>query len=395
MTESEYPDRKVPVASSAAGSPALQSERMLIVREVSPATNLRDYLSIFFKHKRTIIVSFLVLSILGCALALVYNELIYAPRFEAKSSILVKFGWENYYPDPSLGKREDPAVNQAEMLGAEISILESSDLKEKVISTLTPEAIFPGLSQEKSTGIAKRDEALLLLDKYLKVEPAKKGDVIDVTFEGANPQSAAAVVNQLVSDYIDKRGEIYKDPKSALFLQNKVDYYRQKLAESLNNLKAFSERTKIIAFDKQRDMLLERRSNLYVASNNAANEINEAEQTIAELEKELKSIPRSELTAAASDRAGDAKSRLLTLKLKEEALTAKFKGVNPMIAGVRAQIATVENYIKKNSSENPDVAPADPVYQEIQKQILDNKAKLERVEREVHGHAEPAWPDER
>ena len=156
MTESEYSDRNVPVPSNAAGFPALQSERMLIVREVRPATNLRDYLSIFFKHKRTIIISFLVLSILGCVLALVYNKLIYTPRFEATSSILVKFGWENYYPDPSLGKREGPAINQTEMLGAEISILQSRDLKEKVISALTPEAIFPGLSPRRSRASASR-----------------------------------------------------------------------------------------------------------------------------------------------------------------------------------------------------------------------------------------------
>jgi uncharacterized protein involved in exopolysaccharide biosynthesis len=348
---------------------------MLIVREARPGNNLRDYLSIFFKHQRTIVVSFLVLSILGCGLALVYEELIYSPRFEARSSILVKFGWENFYPDPSLGKRQEPVVNQTEMLGAELSILKSRDLKEKVIEAFTPEAIFPALAAKSFTGFTRKDAALLLLEKYIKIRPAK-GGVVDVLFEGSNPRSAAAVVNELVRDYIEKRAEIYKDPKSALFLQNKVDYYQQKLAEAHNNMKAFSERTKILAFDQQRTMVLERRSNLYIALSNTANGIKEVEQTIGELEKELKSIPRSELTAAASSRAGDAQSRLLALKLREQTLTAKFKGNNPLIAAVRAQIATVEEYIKKNSAENPDIATADPVYQEIQKQLLDNKAKL-------------------
>ena len=82
------------------------------------------------------------------------------------------------------------------------------------------------------------------------------------------------------------------------------------------------------------------------------------------------------MTAAASDRAGDAQSKLLGLTLKEQELTSKYKGNNPLIAGVRSQIATVKKYIKKNSAENPNIAPADPVFLEIQKQILDNKAKL-------------------
>ncbi len=346
-----------------------------MVRQVRQANNLRDYLAIFFKHKRTIIISFLVLSVLLCAFSVAYDEMIYSPRFEAKSSILVKFGWENYYPDPSLVKRDGPAVDHAQMLGAEISILESRDLKEKVIRALMPEIIFPGLGSVNSNGLGRQGEALLLLDKYMKVKPAKKGDVIDVTFEGADPVSAAAVVNQLVSDYIEKRGEVYKDPKSSLFLQNKVDYYQQKLKESLNDMRVFSERTKIMDFDQQRKMLLDQRLKIHVALDNTANEIKEVEQMSAELEKELKSLPLSELTAAASDRAGDARSRLLGLKLQEQALAAKYKGNNPLIGAVRSQIATVENYIKQNFS-NPGVAPADPVYQEIQKQVLGNKAKL-------------------
>ncbi len=373
MTESKHSDRNA--ALNAAGSAGQQSERMLIVRETYQVNNLRDYLSILFKHQRTIIATFIGLSIFGCVLALVYKDAIYAPRFEASSSLLVRFGWENYSPDPSLGKREGPALNQAEMLGAEISILEGRNLKAKVIRALTPGAIFPWLGEERLTAVGSQDEALLLLEKYMKVKPAK-GGVIRVTFEGADPRSAAAVVNELVRDYIDKRREIYQDPQSAQFLQNKVYYYRKKFSEALNNMKAFSEKTKIIAFDQQRSMLLERRSNLYVALNTTANGIKEVEQTIGELEKELKALPRSELTAAASDRAGNAQSRLLSLKLQEQSLTSKFKGDNPMIAAIRGQIATVENYIKKNSAENPNVAPADPVYQEIQKQILDNKAKL-------------------
>ena len=375
MAESGYSDRNVPVASNAAGPPALHSERMLIVRELSPATNLRDYLSIFFKHRKTIIVVFLVLSVLGCTLAAFYNKVIYAPRFEAKSSILIKFGWENYYPDPSLGKRDAPAVNQDAMLGAEMSILNSRDLKRKVISSLTPQVIFPSLTSWKMSGLSKQDEALLLLDKFLEVQVAK-GNVVDVVFDGSNPLSAAEVVNQLVSAYIEKRSEIYKDPKSALFLQNKVDFYRQKLSESQTDLKAFSQRTKIIAFDQQRKILVARRATLTSTLSNTVDGIKEEQQILAELEKELKAIPKSELTAAASDRAGDAQSRLLGLRLQEQQLVAKYKGNNPLISAVRDQIATVEGYIKKYSAENPNVAPADPVYQGLQRQIFDHRARL-------------------
>ena len=62
------------------------------------------------------------------------------------------------------------------------------------------------------------------------------------------PAKAAAVVNQLVGFYIDKRTEIYKDPKSVLFLEKKADEYQQKFADSENKLRIFREETKKSCF---------------------------------------------------------------------------------------------------------------------------------------------------
>ena len=64
------------------------------------------------------------------------------------------------------------------------------------------------------------------------------------------------MVNQLVGFYIDKRTEIYKDPKWVLFLEKKADEYQQKFADSENKLRIFREETKIVSFDEQRTMLL-------------------------------------------------------------------------------------------------------------------------------------------
>ena len=377
MAKSEYTDRSLSIPSDAADSPAPVTKPMLLEGGVHLVNNLRDHLPIFSNHKRAVVVSFLVLTVLGCALAVVYQKWLYTPRFQAKSSILVKSGWENYYPDPSLTKRQGPAVNPNEMLGAEMSILGSRELREKVISALTPETIFPALGKEKFTGMSKQDRALLLLGKYLKISSAY-GSIIDVTFEGTNPQSVASVVNLFVTDYIDKRSEIYKDPKVTLYLQNKVDFYRQKLAQSLNDLKTFSDRTKLFAFDKQRDMLLERRSNLNVALSQMSNEINGLGQTTAELEKQLKSIPKDLLTVGGSDRAGDVQSRLFDLKLKEMELKEKYNDNSPALESLRAQIAATKDYFKKNAS-NPNISPANPVYQDIQKQIIENKAKMSQL----------------
>ncbi len=377
MSNIDFPDQNVPVPSHAAGSPALQSERMLLVRQASPTNNLRDYLSIFFKHKTSIIVAFVVISIIGIALAFVYKKWIYEPKFEARSSLLVKTGWENYSPDLSLEKRQGSPVNQADVLGSEISILQSRELKEKVISSLKPGNIFPQLAKAPYEGHSNNDAALALMEKHLVVSPEKRGNIIDVVFDGNDPSRLAPVVNLLVSYYIDKRTDIYKDPKAVLFLEKKADEYRQKLLESEDRLKAFRQETKIVSFDEERDMLLKRRSDLAGTLTATANGIKEIEEKIAEFEKQLASIPKTATTATAYDMTKDAGGKLLNLQLQEQELVAKYKEDNRLIANIRAQIAMVKEYLEKNSANaKPGAAPADPVYQDVQKQILSNKVEL-------------------
>jgi uncharacterized protein involved in exopolysaccharide biosynthesis len=346
---------------------------MLFVREASPGNNLRDYLSIFFKHKKGIVLAFLVLGIIGCAGVVAYKTWIYQPKFEAKCSLLVKFGWENYSPELSLEKRQVPSVNQAEIVESEVSILQSRDIKERVISTLKPGNIFPELAKTPYQGLSSNEAALVLLEQHLVVSAAKKGNVIDVVFSGSDPVRAAAVVNQLVNNYIDKRGDIYKDPKSILFLERKADEFRQKLAESEDKLRAFREETKIVSFDEQRGILLKERSDLVVAANNAANSIREIQEKIGELERQLSTLPKTSVIANANDPAREGQVRLLNLQLQEKEMLLKYKEDTPMVANIRAQIEMVKEYLQKKTE---DKAPSDPVYQDVQKQILNNRAEF-------------------
>ncbi|MGA2403211.1 MAG: GNVR domain-containing protein [Syntrophobacteraceae bacterium] len=243
---------------------------------------------------------------------------------------------------------------------------------------MKPETIFPRLVKGPYQGLSNSDAALVLLEKDISVSAGKKGNVIEVAFTGSDPARAAAVVNQLVNYYIDKRTEIYKDPKSVLFLEKKADEYRQKLVESEDRLKAFREETGIVSFDDQRAMLLKQRSDLVIALSGAANQITEVQERISELGKQLSSIPKTDVTATAHDRTKDAEARLLGLQLQEKDLVSKYKEDNLLVANVRSQIAMVNEFIAKQSAdqEKSGAAPPDPVYQDVQKQTLNNRAEL-------------------
>ncbi len=365
------------VPSYMAAPPAPVMEQIQVFRGDSSKSGLRDYLNILFKRKACILISFLTLTILAISGVLIYTYLIYTPKYQARSLLLVKSGWENYSPDFSLENRRNPQVNQGDIIGSEVRILESRDLKERVVNVLKPEKIYPDLVKKPIPGLSNNEAAVIMLEKDLAIVPGKKGNVIEVDFNGIEPATSAALVNQLVNFYIDKRTEIYKDPKSVIFLEKKADEFRQKLADSENRLKAFREETKIISFDEQRSALLTQRTNLVNSLNATNNQLKEVQEKITELERQLNSVPKTTTTASATERRADAEAKLLGLKLQEQELVAKYKEDNRLVVNTRNQIEMVKQFLEQESGKvKPGTAPADPVYQDIQKQILSNRAEV-------------------
>lgn len=344
----------------------------------SNATGLRDYLTTLFKHKFQILISFLLLTVLAGAGVFVYLNYLYTPIFEARSLLLVKFGWENYNLELALDpRRAAPVANQMEIVNSEVRILQSRDLKERVVSTLKVENIFPELIQHPLPGITPAQAAVLMLEKNLSIAPAKSSSVIEVSLKGENPAAAAAVVNTLVNFYIDKRTEVYRDPKTVMFLDKKTEEYRQKVADAENKLQAFKDQTNIVSFDEQRTALLTQRVNLTTSLNAAANQIMEVQERIAELEKQMQTIPKNAQSGPGAERKADSESRLLALQLQEKELLSKYKDDNRLIANVREQIQLVKQFLDNQNSRDASgrIVSTDPVYQDLQKQALQSKAE--------------------
>lgn len=379
MQSDHNQNRSYPAPRASAGTPSMPSREMALLLGVySNARSPRDHLTAIFKHKYGVLVAMVLVSCLALAASFGYMKLIYVPEFEARSLVLVKFGWENNNPDLSLEARRTPMASQSEIVTSEVRILQSRELKERVIGTLKVERIFPELLKTPLPGLTPNEAAFLRLDKYLSVTPAAKGNIIEVSMKANNPGTAASIVNSLVGFYIDKRTEVYRDPKSIMFLDKKTEEYRQKLADSENKLKAFKDQYHIVSFEEQRTALLNQRMALLASLDSTANQQVEVQERVAFLEKSLQTIPKTAPNLSSVDRKGDAESRLLALQLHEKELRSKYKEDNPLVVNVRNQIQMVEEYLDKQGRRDSGnrTSPADPVYQDVFKQVLQGKAEL-------------------
>jgi uncharacterized protein involved in exopolysaccharide biosynthesis len=356
------------------------------------AGTLRDFLAVLFKHKARILVVFF--TVVGTVTVLSF---VLPPTYEAKSSVLVKFGRENLYspevgdkgPVISLGQNQNQAE---ETLNSEIEILTNEGLADRVITTIGVGKLYPDLVEPpswlstvrmfftpKGITVTPKDIAIIKFGKKLTVEGVKKSNVIDVSFRHKDPRLAAQVVNLLLDYYKEKHLQVYSDPKS-LFLEEQFAEYRQKLATSENALQGFKQTQAVYSLDEQRRLMLGQRMALDTAYKGTQNNIQELQEKLRSLKAQSRTIAEDGNTFTFSEQGNiltDAKSKLLDLQLKEHDLLIKYKEESPPVRDVRKDIQMTKDFLAAQEKDvTSKVKTGNLVYQETEKDRIKAEAEL-------------------
>lgn len=340
--------------------------------------SMRDILTVLFKHKRKIIVTFL-----SIVIAITVGTFLIAPTYEAKSSLLVKSGREYFYtPEVGDGRPTPLSAGQEELLNSEVQILMNDDIIGKVVSTIGLSNIYPNLSA--FSGVSKTDAAINRFRKSLIVEPVRKSNVIQVSFQHSNPEICAKAVNTLVDLFREKHLQIYADPKSS-FLSEQLVNYGQRLKDAEGKLEAFKQAHGIYSLDEQRGILLRQRMEAENAKKDTENRMGELSRKIVSLSSQMASIEKNVPFTSEDQRfrvVDDANAHLLTLRMREQELLEKYKEDNRLVVNVRKEIAIIEDFLKaQKENQTPKVVKGkNPVYEEMEKEAFKAKGELASLE---------------
>lgn len=333
----------------------------------------RDILTMLFKQKKKIIITFFAVVIV-----ITLGTFLISPTYEASSSLLVKFGREYLYtPEVGDGRPMSMATSQEELLNSEVQILTNRDLIEKVIGALGVSTLYPSLPAFK--GVSGSDAAVKEFRKNLVVEPAKKSNVIQVSFQHGNPACAARAVNLLVDFFRDKHLQIYAGTPSAFLSQQLADY-RAKLKESEDKLEAFKQEHRIYVLDDQRASLLTQRSEVDKTDRDVEGRIAEVTTKIASLQTQMRAIPSQIPVSSENERlrtTDDAEGQLLTLRLKEQEFIEKYREDNRLVVNLRKEIALLEGFMKKRNEQHAKkvITGRNGVYEDIEKELIKSQAE--------------------
>jgi succinoglycan biosynthesis transport protein ExoP len=196
---------------------------------------------------------------------------------------------------------------------------------------------------------ARVERAAKRLANQLTVESIKKTDLIAVSYDSANPQLAAHVLQSLSNYYLEKHMQVHRPAGQFHFFDQQTAESRQQLDSAERKLLGFTKNHGIVVAAQQRDLLLQR---LDAAEGNyglTQLQMAETEHRVQELDTEVAELPQRATTQV---RTADnpellraLKASLLDLQLKRIQLLTKFEPNHPLVQEVEQQILQTDSTI--------------------------------------------------
>jgi polysaccharide biosynthesis protein PslE len=299
--------------------------------------NIHDVLTIFFKHKYKILISFLLIAGVTCAIGFFYTP----KQFVARSVVMVKFGRE-FVQTSEVGKGDLPSMNQEAIINTEMQLLTGRDLIGRVVNAIGAEELYPDLGKGSTPPNARREIAMLNFRQNVFVNPVKGSNLIEVYFRNDNPVIAAKAVNALVDYLKEKHLQVFSDTKSS-FLEAQLKEYEEKLKKSENNIGTFKQRNQVFSLDEQRSGLLKERSDIQSLLKTEQIRVRELQHKVDFL-KDRKNVFSDGVVA-------ELRSKLNTLEQKEQDLMEKYNDNSQILISHRKEIKIVKEQLQKDEQQ--------------------------------------------
>ena len=241
-----------------------------------------------------------------------------------------------------------------EELNSEVELIKDDDILRAVVRQT-------GVGQHDSLKFLRFGEGLeqqveraaRRLAKKLKVEPVKKTNLIDISYASNDPQAAQKVLQSVAALYLAKHKDVHRPTGERPFFLQQVEEARLELENSKRRLQSFSAQRGVVSAGLQRDLALQKLSNIDEGHRQTKIALAETEQRVMELQKQVTRIPERTTTqmrtADNPELLKELKANLLTLELKRTQLLTKFEPNHRLVQEVEKQIEQTTSAIAAES----------------------------------------------
>jgi uncharacterized protein involved in exopolysaccharide biosynthesis len=356
---------------------------------ISPTT--REVAMVLFRQRKP----FVGISGLVLVLAVVYAFA--GATYRAQVRVLVRKGRAD--PPVTAQQNASPDFSRVEVteeeLNSEVELLKDDDVLRRVVEAndLASHDWLRWLRPHE-TEPARIERAAKKLAGKLDIEPLKKTNLIAVSYDSADPQMAAQVLQSLASIYLDKHKEVHRPGGQLQFFDQQTGESQRQLEQSEGQLLDFTNSHGVIEAAQQRDLMLQRINDAEATYQQTEVEMSETVRRVEKLEGQLAELPARATTQV---RTADnpellraLKASLLDLELKKTQLLTKFEPAHPLVQEVEKQILQAKASIAAERSN--------PVRDETTDKDADYewaRGELQKAQVDLKGLEAKAWATRR
>jgi len=190
------------------------------------AYGMDDILRLLLREWWLMLLVFATIFGVGAGFAFTLNK-----SYTADASLLMQLG-QDYVYVPHAGDAARGAIATIdEVVQSEVEILNSSEIKHRVIEKLGYHVIVPSISETFVPRTeAQRDEAdaqAMKVMSNLKTQTAPQSNIVRVSFTHENARTAALILNTMIDIYQKYRHEVFLDVTAPLLENQKAAFDRR------------------------------------------------------------------------------------------------------------------------------------------------------------------------
>jgi uncharacterized protein involved in exopolysaccharide biosynthesis len=355
-----------------------QELQIVAARGSLHSPTLRDVAAVFFRHKRLLVISFVLIATTG----ILYSALL--PSYKAEMKVLLRRGRIDPAvtptPTPSPAFEHDEITE--EELNSEVELLHDEDILRQVISE-TGLAQSTWISVLTRQGVEERTErAVRRLAGSLDVQPVRKSRLITVSYSSPDPGRSAAVLHSLAQAYLAKHATSVRPSGEQIFFEQQVSGARLVLQEAQRDLIAFTQKQGVVSAGLERDLAIQKLSDAEASQLGVESAMAEVGERVRVLESSLRDLPKRrvvEVKNADNPQLQEKlKSKLLDLELQRTSLMTKFEPSYRLVQEVDQQIVQAKAAIEAEELKplRDETSQDDPEFDWARSEHLKSQVEL-------------------
>jgi uncharacterized protein involved in exopolysaccharide biosynthesis len=342
----------------------------------------REVAAIFFRRKRV------ALFVLAAFIMPVAVWSLTATKYESQMKILVR----RERLDPMITPQRDAPAQvdrdqvTEEDLNSEVELLKSSDLLRKVVlqnSLQNSEHSF--LIPRNLPEEVKIAKAVARLSNRITARPIQKTNLILLSYTAKDPETAHRVLSDVAQLYVEKHLAVHRPSGQLQFFDQETDRYRSSLQDAEDQLSQFTRDKGVVSAQTERDLTLQKLSELERVNAQDNADIADAEHRIAVLhseEHDTASRVPSQIKSSDNPQLMEImKSTLLNLRLKRSDLAANYAPTYRPIQELDREIAQTQGAIESELKApiREEATDRNQVYEWISSEIAKAQADLSGI----------------